>query len=179
MSATADFLSTFPLRGTSPPLILPGDIEALSIHVPLAGNVGAAYYLNSVQYELSIHVPLAGNVSSMALSPGLSKGFLSTFPLRGTSYAQPESGRDGDLSIHVPLAGNVQPARSMSLSSSSLSIHVPLAGNVGISPSWYGYIRPFYPRSPCGERPWQHSVSQASGAFLSTFPLRGTSRAWA
>ena len=78
--------------------------------------------------------------------------FLSTFPLRGTS-----------------------PFISSSICGILISIHVPLAGNVTAPVCWSRSKRDFYPRSPCGERPAAWRRSTARFAFLSTFPLRGTS----
>ncbi len=60
-----------------------------------------------------------------------------------------------------------------------ISIHVPLAGNVpsyAPSPCEPCY---FYPRSPCGERLKLALLGDHEAAFLSTFPLRGTSESHA
>ena len=101
------FLSTFPLRGTSIDGIPADGDEKISIHVPLAGNVGTwtrhpyprwHFYPRSPCGErlvrlgsppglgyISIHVPLAGNVLPSLTPSGAQHIFLSTFPLRGTS----------------------------------------------------------------------------------------------
>ena len=57
------------------------------------------------------------------------------------------------ISIHVPLAGNVRIYPTQD-AQSRISIHVPLAGNVDIICDWVA----------------------VNAKFLSTFPLRGTSR---
>ena len=171
-----EFLSTFPLRGTSL-LIRPTALfMRISIHVPLAGNVTISAGRRNGCAKISIHVPLAGNVRCP----------------RAVLHARVS------ISIHVPLAGNVQiSSRATSAAAHfyprspcgerpaergdhpgrcSISIHVPLAGNValagstlltllvkflstfplrGTSPNFCILAldqRYFYPRSPCGER---------------------------
>ena len=82
------FLSTFPLRGTSRWCCHRLHWRAISIHVPLAGNVYSALDVRAPR-EISIHVPLAGNVSGRCRCPPPTQEFLSTFPLRGTSRQTP------------------------------------------------------------------------------------------
>ena len=97
--------------------------------------------------------PLRGT-SSMHTSNGSQPQFLSTFPLRGTSIL-----RQILLPVHV-----------------LISIHVPLAGNVCAVHTPSARRNNFYPRSPCGERLLAPQLGQYFHlAFLSTFPLRGTS----
>ena len=66
----AEFLSTFPLRGTSCSTGASYSACRISIHVPLAGNVKWQRTVNATETEL----------------------FLSTFPLRGTSAWWPAEG---------------------------------------------------------------------------------------
>ena len=171
--------------------------------------------------KISIHVPLAGNVLTQSRTFRPHKnfyprspcgerhegeeeivdeyGFLSTFPLRGTSALDRSCWRVKAISIHVPLAGNVLSPYSPPAASAHISIHVPLAGNVHI----HGFLSVavprisihvplagnvqnhiselrcclhFYPRSPCGERPPADLPEHDNFIFLSTFPLRGTSQ---
>ena len=128
-----EFLSTFPLRGTSwtgctlhavaryfYPRSPCGERLAftvrchfcvrISIHVPLAGNVVVLAHALDVVVEISIHVPLAGNVSLSSEHAASFSLFLSTFPLRGTSKRLTAQRNMLDISIHVPLAGNVKTA---------------------------------------------------------------------
>ena len=56
---------------------------------------------------ISIHVPLAGNVEVTCPYGTQEMAFLSTFPLRGTSFIGIEIEPEYFISIHVPLAGNV------------------------------------------------------------------------
>ena len=102
-----EFLSTFPLRGTSQDDTWWTWNAEISIHVPLAGNV--AYHVRRrAQRNISIHVPLAGNVYEGEHTFVITAEFLSTFPLRGTSLVSCYSVESGIISIHVPLAGNVR-----------------------------------------------------------------------
>ena len=80
--------------------------------------------------------------------------FLSTSPLRGTTYLCKMSiDKDSIISIHVPLAGDDprMPCRRRSR-------------------------RYFYPRPPCGGRPGLANIYETVNRFLSTSPLRGTTR---
>ncbi len=127
--------------------------RAISIHVPLAGNVITPGSLPGVGAFISIHVPLAGNVTRRKELSGNGRSvFLSTFPLRGTSWRRPVVKGQYAISIHVPLAGNVAIACSSSASRVSFLSTFPLRGT-----SLQPCSRPespdyFYPRSPCGER---------------------------
>ena len=113
MTRAKRFLSTFPLRGTSlcsarqrrppryfyprspcgerpMPVFASPIFCAISIHVPLAGNVPQTNIMAECYYiDISIHVPLAGNVTPEPVIPALAALFLSTFPLRGTSADAP------------------------------------------------------------------------------------------
>ena len=125
----AEFLSTFPLRGTSCYFNIFVVYRTISIHVPLAGNVDEKLRVDVIPKLISIHVPLAGNVLQAqalvllfkhfyprspcgerlvpAVVEPMAKIFLSTFPLRGTSIKNKSSRPPTKISIHVPLAGNV------------------------------------------------------------------------
>ena len=148
---------------------------------------------------ISIHVPLAGD-DGPVLGAGLSTtAFLSTSPLRGTTkssgpmcrgslyfyprppcggrrstpstcrqspnfYPRPPCGgrpaaplrapRSSAISIHVPLAGDDSVAGMQSSSWIKISIHVPLAGD---DSTWW-------------------NPDRTAAVFLSTSPLRGTTR---
>ena len=105
-------------------------IGIISIHVPLAGNVSGRAGSIALRASISIHVPLAGNVDHLSEFYFLGDGFLSTFPLRGTSVAVQLSSGGVLISIHVPLAGNVFGVWHHRPGDADISIHVPLAGNV-------------------------------------------------
>ena len=171
----ASFLSTSPLRGTTDVVvILVGVHLVISIHVPLAGDdmFGCGFvYRNTA---ISIHVPLAGddrgNVPIQLLNDvnfyprppcggrpcGASCAtpscrFLSTSPLRGTTWQMAKDAGAAYISIHVPLAGD------------------DLVDNV----THFSFLH-FYPRPPCGGRLTRQRMMALLTSFLSTSPLRGT-----
>ncbi len=146
------FLSTFPLRGTSALSRRAGGARLISIHVPLAGNVSRSGASAGSPRDFYPRSPCGERLSGAPQRAGKAI-FLSTFPLRGTSSSPPAGGAGGGISIHVPLAGNVTWA----------------------SPSYMPWQN-FYPRSPCGERLKRAARACRLPQFLSTFPLRGTSR---
>ena len=148
---------------------------------------------------ISIHVPLAGNVFPLRRQCWVTEGFLSTFPLRGTSISRKILFYRLQISIHVPIAGNVDRIRAMSDEELAFLSTFPLRGTSRRRLSHIDGRGDFYPRSPCGERridradvimslyisihvPLAGNVSSGSDGhalfaqFLSTFPLRGTSR---
>ena len=55
-----------------------------------------------------------------------------------------------------------------------ISIHVPRAGYDTKTMCLASWRRYFYPRTPCGVRPQHKRIVQAAAAFLSTYPVRGT-----
>ncbi len=101
------FLSTFPLRGTSTEAGTDDMPFNISIHVPLAGNVGRTACSESFRCRFLSTFPLRGTSPTLSLS-SVRVTFLSTFPLRGTSQARCTGPAVAAISIHVPLAGNVQ-----------------------------------------------------------------------
>ena len=198
MLERSPFLSTFPLRGTSMVyLLLICQLGYFYPRSPCGERLGGLVVL-LLELGISIHVPLAGNVFAAWIMSLFSLTFLSTFPLRGTSHFL-ERGRGmkfnfyprspcgerpassltvltpSEISIHVPLAGNVRKLVNGLHRSTIISIHVPLAGNVwSLRRQNNGYVyisihvplagnvlawlyaryhaKHFYPRSPCGER---------------------------
>ena len=171
------FLSTFPLRGTSVGEVTGTLADALFLSTfPLRGT-SASYYTRLRRYAHFYPRSPCGERPPFSTLPMLERSpFLSTFPLRGTSAIAADNVAIRHISIHVPLAGNV-PLKSLGFLTLVISIHVPLAGNVGADRGRaVRGQRDFYPRSPCGERPSFMSITSLRGAFLSTFPLRGTSK---
>ena len=102
--------------------------------------------------SISIHVPLAGNVLLAALAVLLRNYFYPRSPCGERPEIDIEKDIDIEISIHVPLAGNVRIGGVLQMIH-KISIHVPLAGNVSAL----------------------LLCCSLSSAFLSTFPLRGTS----
>ena len=102
----AKFLSTSPLRGTTLAGFKPFTVNAISIHVPLAGDDAvdsAACTAASVFLSTS---PLRGTTRGRTGRKTKFDGFLSTSPLRGTTPYRFRVGIPGLISIHVPLAGD-------------------------------------------------------------------------
>ena len=151
---TVSFLSTFPLRGTSPSLRLSSHFLFIFLStVPLRGTSSWEMARPPAAPAFLSTFPLRGTSAS---GNNLRQGiviFLSTFPLRGTSVRHWRALACAAISIHVPLAGNVYVLTVSIDKLHEISIHVPLAGNVlcrlyGPKPK----VQDFYPRSPCGER---------------------------
>ena len=152
MESVRDFLSTFPLRGTS--ILVPRRCRAGETFYPRS-PCGERLNKTRKQAEQKIFLstfPLRGTSTCGASSP-MEANFLSTFPLRGTSQVWRGEWEWYDISIHVPLAGNVIRRNTLIMDTRCISIHVPLAGNV----------------------PYLVWCNTGLYRFLSTFPLRGTS----
>ena len=79
------------------------------------------------------------------------------------------------ISIHVPLAGDDAARCTGSCLPADFYPRPPCGGRRRGKPSSPGEMY-FYPRPPCGGRPRQHQQDQRGGEFLSTSPLRGTTR---
>ena len=163
------------MRGTSLGALYQHLVSAISIHVPLAGNVfvysltGCApsyFYPRSPcgerrrpdgqhnrHWRISIHVPLAGNVVAVPRKGSIySLQFLSTFPLRGTSGVVMCPCRHKHISIHVPLAGNVLCIMYLLKCRPLFLSTFPLRGTSFCARLGCSRRTHFYPRSPCGER---------------------------
>ena len=99
------FLSTSHLRGTTVVIDAFGKPRHISIHVPLAGDdpFGGR---RKRRRSISIHVPLAGDDLAGKLADAARGQFLSTSPLRGTTQAGLHGNLEVIISIHVPLAGD-------------------------------------------------------------------------
>ena len=151
-TSAARFLSTFPLRGTSPaarpqcsgtPNFYPrspcGERPSFS---PLTVSALTYFYPRSP----------CGERQTITSWEAIADVFLSTFPLRGTSYI---------VTVNLYCQPNFYPR-------SPCGERRPRAG----SRAWPDH---FYPRSPCGERRMTKSRLYYEWIFLSTFPLRGTS----
>ena len=197
-SRWTDFYPRPPCGGRRDDVGLFVEAERISIHVPLAGD-DASHTSASASHCISIHVPLAGDDGSPAaaarpfpdfyprppcggrhIPQGLAIGiekFLSTSPLRGTTGEAIVPGRDVNKFLSTsPLRGTTG-KRGFNSVHSTISIHVPLAGD-----DWFSFTIVvdnlyFYPRPPCGGRRLPVNASCAPLGFLSTSPLRGTTRA--
>ena len=144
------FLSTYPVRGTTRcfPFLRTGGI--ISIHVPRAGYDLGLRPLTLRDLYFYPRTPCGVRRSFCPPARSCST-FLSTYPVRGTTWAGISEDEFNEISIHVPRAGY------------DLMPNSPLC-----TPS------NFYPRTPCGvRRIWQIQQLKAR-VFLSTYPVRGT-----
>ena len=191
------FLSTSPLRGTTHRNTAPLPTVPFLSTSPLRGTTTSSRF-GWCQARISIHVPLAGDDDIQNQSHSCTSAFLSTSPLRGTTHLQPPfpplffhfyprppcGGRrwtpsrrslKSKISIHVPLAGD-DLFHANSAAGVYISIHVPLAGDDSSPGTLILHLVNFYPRPPCGGRPGFSGSSTARRIFLSTSPLRGTTK---
>ena len=167
------FLSTYPVRGTTPQFLPSAQTRVISIHVPRAGydqRPGAYVYIELHFYprtpcgvrpvlpsqhhspaEFLSTYPVRGTTWAGTASAQIEPVFLSTYPVRGTTRCNSPSSSSLSISIHVPRAG-YDITVNLWYYTTSISIHVPRAGydlNHGIH---VRTERHFYPRTPCGVR---------------------------
>ena len=147
----------------------------ISIHVPLAGDDWRCRWSACRQRPISIHVPLAGDDGGIFMPKTGGTIFLSTSPLRGTTFARHAVFKASRISIHVPLAGDDQVVCVLA-AALPISIHVPLAGDDKSATLENLGSFNFYPRPPCGGRHFSPVFHFPVRVFLSTSPLRGTTR---
>ena len=130
ISAAQQFLSTFPLRGTSPrPAVGAVFPPCISIHVPLAGNVRHGFVVHCCVLYFYPRSP-CGERPSPCPAPAVPR-----------LYFYPRS-PCGERQLGFDGYNRTQ----------TISIHVPLAGNVRFGFWRKARLSHFYPRSPCGER---------------------------
>ena len=170
------FLSTYPVRGTTPIDKLNENDVVISIHVPRAGyDLSECGIYGEILAFLSTY-PVRGTTYEAQRLRCVLTIFLSTYPVRGTTpvmlamlgvishfYPRTPCGvRPAEmvgaatmeqvfLSTY-PVRGTTSSSRKF-LSLGGISIHVPRAGydhQPGTSFCWY---KNFYPRTPCGVRP--------------------------
>ena len=166
------FQSTFPLQGTTVPVLIYFQGENISIHVPIAGNDPAALHPQT-HISISIHVPIAGN------DLGKPEGTVRRWNFNPRSHCRERriNWRRGIhrvcISIHVPIAGN-DGRQGPNESMKKISIHVPIAGNDNQCLLWpYQYLT-FQSTFPLqGTTVTRYCVSPRF-TFQSTFPLQGT-----
>ena len=80
------FLSTCPVRGTTGPVLPPHERRAISIHVPREGHDRQQARADTEAYRISIHVPREGHDEVTNVSNVIQFPFLSTCPVRGTTF---------------------------------------------------------------------------------------------
>ncbi len=170
------FLSTYPVRGTTELIrSLCSPISYFYPRTPCGVRRPHICVENPVS-SISIHVPRAGYDDCAGRAFGARS-----------------------ISIHVPRAGYDFWKNREQTTYIGISIHVPRAGYDGAWRGRWRLARYFYPRTPCGVRPdfedYKAAVSVISihvpragydaslytwiyqrYAFLSTYPVRGTTR---
>ena len=99
------------------------------------------------------------------------KIFLSTLSLRRATRISKAHGRPPAISIHALLAeSDLAPEENPT--QKRISIHALLAESDPTASRRKTTDMNFYPRSPCGERPWQRGSRVTYVEFLSTLSLR-------
>ena len=96
--------------------------------------------------------------------------------MRGTTFNAGIGFRKFFISIHVPRAG-YDYLTEIADAIRAISIHVPRAGYDAILMGEVRLLVYFYPRTPCGVRPSSSHSARSLLLFLSTYPVRGTTRA--
>ena len=172
-AATQAFLSTYPVRGTTSGS---KDCRRYSPHFYPRTPCGVRHMLEATTDQFFAFLstyPVRGTTADYitlfyeddyfyprtpcGVRPASSEHaanfslFLSTYPVRGTTYLLKRSFGYLGISIHVPRAGY----------DAALSV----AGTA---------LFYFYPRTPCGVRHVDQNMDSATTAFLSTYPVRGT-----
>ena len=149
----SQFLSTSPLRGTTDNTRNKSCNQNISIHVPLAGDDRWRARTASTSPVFLSTSPLRGTTDIAGQRFVYRQLFLSTSPLRGTTDEYKTLEEILAISIHVPLAGDDAQAAAQ-IVQDNISIHVPLAGD----------------DTAC------LAAERDVLIFLSTSPLRGTTR---
>ena len=123
------FLSTCPVRGTT---VLRGKLRPeinISIHVPREGHDAAGQADRAGDDQISIHVPREGHDNYVPQDKLGDQKFLSTCPVRGTTFARYLSEGKGTISIHVPREGHDVAVHVERQRAGDISIHVPREGH--------------------------------------------------
>ena len=120
---------------------------------PLRGTTSILVAVGTAKYRISIHVPLAGDDAGTGDPSPDNIHFYPRPPCGGRHALVLVSLREINISIHVPLAGDDQNGQAV-FAGDGISIHVPLAGD-----DFHRALRHF-----------------SSLPFLSTSPLRGTTK---
>ena len=121
---------------------------------------------------ISIHALLAESDRSWRKQSNHHKPFLSTLSLRRATWVLRKVPLLGIISIHALLAESDVYHTYTYISILFISIHALLAESDAIRKCQILPIIHFYPRSPCGERPWTRGSRVTYIEFLSTLSLR-------
>ena len=143
------FQSTLPLWGATARIDVVEEWSKISIHAPLVGSDHFVKYMDGHK-DISIHAPLVGSDNCMRAGAKSACVFQSTLPLWGATFLWCNNRGNHRISIHAPLVGS-DPVGA---------VEAPRKPD-------------FNPRSPCGERPREATLSGLTVIFQSTLPLWG------
>ena len=175
MSRQQDFYPRPPCGGRRPKIYCARPFRCISIHVPLAGDDGPQPGCGARRL-ISIHVPLAGDDQVICTPPVVAHNFYPRPPCGGRRWAIYPSPSTSNISIHVPLAGDDMMRRSSGFSFPVFLSTSPLRGTT-LTP-----ILPrlrmiyFYPRPPCGGRPFVFAAGNKAEGISIHVPLAGDDR---
>ena len=153
LSSPKQFLSTLSLRRATVPLSHTAGVSKISIHALLAeSDAGKAMEQDGLQ-TISIHALLAESDHVHAHHIVHKDKFLSTLSLRRATAIK------SLYSCWFPFLSTLSlrratPAHGCIGSADNISIHALLAESDVCARLYITPSRNFYPRSPCGERPW-------------------------
>ena len=146
------FLSTYPVRGTTCP---PAGSRCKPRNFYPRTPCGVRHHpfrRSFSEPSISIHVPRAG------YDPAL----------------EVRAVRRNAISIHVPRAGYDMTALKPYIEEKYFYPRTPCGVRLAILCQETHSFQNFYPRTPCGVRPSASPRAKVSRAFLSTYPVRGT-----
>ena len=148
-----------------------GDI-GISIHALLAESDTEVGIPNTNTSKISIHALLAESDQLGTVGTLSDLVFLSTLSLRRATPGINFIIFDCEISIHALLAESDQVCTFVR-NRLGISIHALLAESNPRHGIVITSLHHFYPRSPCGERPWYSgSADEQEPLFLSTLSLR-------
>ena len=170
------FLSTYPVRGTTGAGVVPRSDCGISIHVPRAGyDARGRPHIWRLSTFLSTY-PVRGTTARGAVYNPTTV-FLSTYPVRGTTTVCASWWR-WIKHFYPRTPCGVRPLGAVTLGNNVvISIHVPRAGyDLAMRLPSVTFAPYFYPRTPCGVRRFLSGSVTVPLKFLSTYPVRGTTK---
>ena len=166
------FLSTSPLRGTTPARYKSTLPPPISIHVPLAGDDWSKMSSSSSSSDFYPRPPCGGRRTGIVPKNAIGINFYPRPPCGGRQMRLITSRRPHNFYPRPPCGGRHW--RSWFCPSRTHFYPRPPCG--GRRHFLFGRPRQgyFYPRPPCGGRHWCALAEFCRREFLSTSPLRGT-----
>ena len=143
----------------------------ISIHALLAESDSASWKLLAMHTLISIHALLAESDSTELTFPGF--GIISIHALLAESDSTQRTYQQGEkISIHALLAESDSFSAGRESDTEEFLSTLSLRRATSMRTSLFCGCFDFYPRSPCGERPWQRGSRITYVEFLSTLSLR-------